>query len=48
MNKAKETCKQLNYKGIGLQTENTNPAQFLYESLGWKKDPDLQYFWTNE
>lgn len=48
MNKAKDTCKDLKYKGIGLQTETTNPAQFLYESLGWKKDLDLQYFWTNE
>lgn len=48
MNKAKALCKELNYKGIGLQTENTNPAQHLYESLGWKKDTDLHYFWTNE
>ncbi|WP_299890478.1 GNAT family N-acetyltransferase [uncultured Lacinutrix sp.] len=48
MNKAKILCKELEYKGIGLQTETTNPAQHLYESLGWKKDSDLQYFWTNE
>jgi GNAT superfamily N-acetyltransferase len=47
LNKAKTMCKDLNYKGIGLQTETTNPAQYLYESLGWKQDPDLQYFWTN-
>lgn len=48
LNKAKQLCREQNYKGLGLQTEATNPAQHLYESLGWKKDPDLQYFWTNE
>ncbi len=47
MNQAKAQCKILNYKGIGLQTATTNPAQHLYESLGWKIDSDLQYFWTN-
>ncbi len=47
LNKAKSLCKMLNYKGIGLQTETTNPAQHLYENQGWKKDPDLQYFWSN-
>jgi len=47
LNQAKERCKSLNYKGIGLQTETTNPAQHLYERLNWKKDQDLQYFWTN-
>jgi len=47
LNQAKLLCKTLNYKGIGLQTEKSNPAQHLYEHLNWKKDPDLQYFWTN-
>lgn len=47
LNKAKLLCKTLNYKGIGLQTETNNPAQHLYESLGWDKDQDLQYFWKN-
>ena len=47
LNKAKQLCRNNNYKGLGLQTETTNPAQHLYESLGWEKDPDLQYFWTN-
>ena len=46
--KAKELCKEKNYKGLALQTERSNPAQYLYESLGWKKDKDLQYFWANE
>ncbi len=48
LNKAKQQCRGNNYKGLSLQTETTNPAQHLYESLGWEKDPDLQYFWTNE
>lgn len=48
LNRAKQLCKEQHYKGLGLQTETTNPAQHLYESLGWKKDPDLQYFWTND
>jgi len=48
LNKAKQLCIETKFKGLGLQTETTNPAQHLYESLGWKKDPDLQYFWTND
>ena len=48
LNKAKELCREQKYKGLALQTETTNPAQHLYERLGWKKDSDLQYFWTND
>ena len=48
LNKAKELCREQKYKGLALQTETTNTAQHLYERLGWKKDPDLQYFWTND
>ena len=48
LNKAKQLCREQKYKGLGLQTETSNPAQHLYESLGWKKDHDLQYFWTND
>lgn len=47
LNKAKDLCIKNNYKGLGLQTQTSNPAQFIYESLGWEKDLDLQYFWTN-
>lgn len=46
LNKAKQLCREKNYKGLALQTEATNPAQHLYESLGWKQDLDLHYFWT--
>ncbi|MEJ2113946.1 MAG: GNAT family N-acetyltransferase [Flavobacteriaceae bacterium] len=48
LNKAKQLCKEKNYKGIGLQTATDNPAQFLYESLGWEKEPYLGYFWVKQ
>jgi len=33
-------------KGLALETAKDNPAQDLYERLGWKKDLDhLHYFW---
>ncbi len=48
LNKAKQLCKEKNYKGLALQTEKNNPAQHLYESLGWKKDKDLHYFWLSD
>ena len=47
LNQAKQLCSENNYQGLALQTEATNPAQHLYESLCWKKDRDLQYFWPN-
>ena len=47
LQKAKEQCKAMNYKGLALETAKTNPAQYLYEKLGWKKDLEhLHYFWT--
>ncbi|WGD34824.1 GNAT family N-acetyltransferase [Olleya sp. YS] len=48
LNSAKALCKTYNYKGLALQTETTNPAQKLYEHLGWTLDKDLHYFWTNQ
>lgn len=44
---AKQLCRELNYKGLALQTEHTNPAQHLYERLGFVKDPDFHFFWAN-
>ncbi|NNL15737.1 MAG: GNAT family N-acetyltransferase [Flavobacteriaceae bacterium] len=46
LNKAKELCKEKNYKGLALQTEKSNPAQYLYESMGWEREKYLQYFWN--
>jgi GNAT superfamily N-acetyltransferase len=45
---AKDLCAKNNYKGLAIQTAFDNPAQHLYERLGFKKDTDLQFFWTND
>lgn len=44
--KAKQFCVSENNKGLAIQTAFDNPAQYLYERLGFKKDTDLQFFWT--
>ena len=44
---AKSLCTRNNYKGLALQTAFNNPAQHLYERLGFIKDTDLHFFWTN-
>ncbi|MGI9547049.1 MAG: GNAT family N-acetyltransferase [Flavobacteriaceae bacterium] len=47
LNKAKEVCRGKNYKGLALETATDNPAQKLYEKLGWVKDTHcFHYFWT--
>jgi GNAT superfamily N-acetyltransferase len=39
-------CKGMNAKGLDLQTAVDNPAQHLYEKLGWVKDEHfLTYNW---
>lgn len=44
---AKKYCCQLNYKGLALETAFDNPAQKLYERLGWEKDTHcFHYFWS--
>lgn len=49
LNSAKELCRDRRYKGLALETGVKNPAQQLYEKLGWKKDTDcFHYFWTSE
>ncbi|WP_284042087.1 GNAT family N-acetyltransferase [Flagellimonas myxillae] len=48
LNHAKTFCKTRNYKGLALETAIDNPAQKLYERLGWKKDESyFHYFWSN-
>ncbi|WP_246865770.1 GNAT family N-acetyltransferase [Croceivirga thetidis] len=45
---AKSFCSNNGYKGLALETAVDNPAQYLYEKLGWKKDTDFfHYFWKN-
>ncbi len=42
-----EWSKQHGYKGLSLETASDNPAQKLYERLGWSQDShSLHYFWT--
>jgi len=49
LNKAKELCISKKYKGLALETGIENPAQGLYEKLGWKKDTDcFHYFWASK
>lgn len=48
INTVKDLCRREQQKGIVIQTETTNPAQHLYERLGFKKDPDLHYFWATK
>ncbi|GGG42697.1 GNAT family N-acetyltransferase [Bizionia arctica] len=47
INKSKTYCKENNLKGLAIQTAFDNPAQHLYQRLGFRKDPDLHFFWTN-
>ena len=48
INTVKDRCRNEHQKGIVIQTEVTNPAQHLYERLGFIKDPDLHYFWATK
>ncbi|MDC6364990.1 MULTISPECIES: GNAT family N-acetyltransferase [Flavobacteriaceae] len=48
LNHAKTYCETLSYKGLALETAADNPAQKLYERLGWIKDEAyFHYFWKN-
>ena len=45
---AKAFAVQTNAKGLALETATDNPAQHLYERLGWERDAgSLHYFWKN-
>jgi len=46
---AKDYISEINSKGLILETAKNNPAQYLYEKLGWKLDIDtLHYSWENK
>ena len=46
LNHAKAFCKEKGFKGLALETATDNPAQKLYERLGWEKDSHcFHYFW---
>ena len=47
LEKAKEYCIAQGSKGLALETAIDNPAQQLYERLGWERDTHcFHYFWT--
>jgi GNAT superfamily N-acetyltransferase len=46
IDETKALCQKHNHKGLAIQTASDNPAQHLYERLGFKKDPDLHFFWS--
>ena len=49
LSKAKDLCKKENNKGLALETAIDNPAQKLYERLGWERDSNFHhYFWAND
>lgn len=44
---AQEFCVEMGVLGLALETAIDNPAQFLYERMGWEKDVHrFHYFWT--
>jgi GNAT superfamily N-acetyltransferase len=44
-----KVAKANNWKGLALETAADNPAQKLYERLGWEKSTDFyHYFWVNK
>lgn len=46
LNEAKNFALDNGSKGLSLETHHTNPAQALYERLGFVKDEEyLHYFW---
>lgn len=47
LNRAQAYCTEKGFKGLALETAVDNPAQKLYERLGWKKDSHcFHYFWN--
>ncbi len=49
LEKAKDYAIQHGSKGLSLETHKDNPAQNLYERLGWEKDEEyLHYFWSSK
>ncbi|MFK7947553.1 MAG: GNAT family N-acetyltransferase [Saprospiraceae bacterium] len=47
LNAAKALAKANKWKGLALETATDNPAQKLYERLGWERSDDFyHYFWS--
>ena len=41
---AQEFAKKVGAKGLTLETATNNPAQFLYEKYGWKRDTEVYHY----
>jgi len=48
INRAKHLCQSENNKGLVIQTAVDNPAQQLYQRMGFVEDTDLQFSWNNK
>jgi len=47
LRRSQEYCQKKGFKGLALETAIDNPAQALYERMGWEKDVHcFHYFWT--
>lgn len=45
--RAQQYCVETGAKGLALETAIDNPAQNLYDQMGWEKDTHcFHYFWT--
>jgi GNAT superfamily N-acetyltransferase len=44
MQQAKQFALQVGSRGLTLETDSDNPAQNLYERLGWKKDTTVSHY----
>lgn len=47
MLRAQEYAQEINAKGLTLETGKDNPAQHLYEKLGWIKDEEYLHYFIN-
>lgn len=47
LKQAQEYVREVEGKGLALETAEDNPAQTLYRKLGWEKDHSfLHYYWS--
>lgn len=47
LQRAQDFCSANRFQGLALETATNNPAQKLYERLGWRKDSRcFHYFWA--
>ena len=46
LSKAQEYCLETGFGGLALETATDNPAQVIYDQMGWVKDTHcFHYFW---